>query len=361
MKKILPALTALALLIGGAACNRTPQWKIKGTVEGAANKPLIIESAFNGNWYPVDTVTIKADGNFATSLQAPQFPTIYRLSYDGKKAYIPVDSIETIVFTSNADNFDGSYSVSGSKDADNLTLVNSMISQAGPQAYRNDELKRKLAQMLLADPASITAYYIINSTTAEGRTIFDNTDRADLRVIGAVANAFAEQRPNDPRTAFLKNLFLGSKKSMMPESAVSDTIVANEIQFPEITLLDNNGREVSLSQVVAKGPVIISFTHYGAEYSPALNMELAGIYEQYAPSGLEIYQIGFDNDEFQWRQAAKKLPWVTVYNSAAVGSDYLMKYNVRQLPATFIINRKGELSERVTDPTQIKTAIKKYM
>lgn len=49
-------------------------------------------------------------------------------------------------------------------------------------------------------------------------------------MIGAVANAFASQRPSDPRTAFLASVYLTNRKnsgSFIP----SDTIVAQEIKL----------------------------------------------------------------------------------------------------------------------------------
>jgi hypothetical protein len=76
---------------------------------------------------------------------------------------------------------------------------------------------------------------------------------------------------------------------------------------------------------------------------------------------LEIYQIAFDDDEFEWKQSAKNLPWITVYNSPKVGSENLVKYNVSALPTTFIVNRKGELVERVDNPTRIASAVARYL
>ena len=83
-------------------------------------------------------------------------------------------------------------------------------------------------------------------------------------------------------------------------------------------------------------------------------------YEKYHNSGLEIYQVGLDEDEFQWKQSAKNLPWITVYNPSTTGADLLMKYNVQALPATFII-ANGELAKRVTDVTAISSDIAAHL
>ena len=77
--------------------------------------------------------------------------------------------------------------------------------------------------------------------------------------------------------------------------------------------------------------------------------------------GFEIYQVSVDPDEFKWRQSAKNLPWITVYNSSVDGTDNLIRYNVTNLPTAFIINRNGEIAERVNDITKLESTLNKYM
>ncbi|MDE6134581.1 MAG: hypothetical protein K2F79_03295, partial [Muribaculaceae bacterium] len=83
-------------------------------------------------------------------------------------------------------------------------------------------------------------------------------------------------------------------------------------------------------------------------------------YELYHSKGLEIYQIAFDDDEVAWKQAAANLPWTAVWNSPADGSALLYTYNVGAVPMTFVINRHGDISERVTDPAMLPKTVAKY-
>lgn len=361
MKKIF-ILMAVALSALTFSCRRSNSWEIKGHIENAPEATVVLESSFNGNWFPIDSVKTGNDGKFTLSHEASQFPSIYRLSFNGKKAYFPVDSIDRLTFEANAGSFDNGYTVTGTPGAEMLSKVNKMISEAGSNAGNNEDLKRSLSELVLEDPAGITAYYVINSSTATGNPIFSPSNRGDLRIIGAVANAYIEQRPNDPRTAYLKNLYLGARRATLDRSNLPvDTLVATEILLPEISLLDDTGVNRSLTEVVAGRPVLVNFTVYNSDYSPALNVELAKIYDLYSSKGLEIYQIAFDDDEFQWRQSAKNLPWITVFNSPKEGFTNLVKYNVDRLPMTFIINRNGELVERVEDPSKIASALARYM
>ena len=84
------------------------------------------------------------------------------------------------------------------------------------------------------------------------------------------------------------------------------------------------------------------------------------MYEKRHNQGLEIYQVAVDNDEFQWKQSARNLPWITVYNPPSTGSQILLNYNVSTLPTTYII-ANGELVERVDDITKLDSAVAPYL
>lgn len=364
--KIALGAAALALL---TACGHKDSWTVDGTIEGAdENQALILEASSNGRWYPLDTVILSRSGNFTFTQKAAGYPDIYRLRLADRSLYFPIDSVETVTVVAKADAFDTGYTISGSAEAERLMAVDRKLLEAASRlgtdgAVTDSLLKRELAGDLLVDPSGIVAYYIINKQLG-GVSLFNPADKRDLRVIGAVANAFSERRPNDPRTAYLTSLYTGNYARLVPRtpSAAADTIEAEALGMLDISLYDENGTKQSLSELAAKGhPVILNFTAYGAEASPAINVALNKAYEKYHAQGLEIYQVGVDDDEYQWRQSARNLPWITVYNSLHDGPGVLMRYNVTTLPATFIIGRDGEIKKRVDNLSTIDTAITPYI
>ena len=352
------AVMAVAAL---TACSGKGEWTVSGTVDGAEGQTMVLEASTNGRWYPLDSVKLPASGDFKISHKAMGYPDIYRLRLDGKSVYFPIDSIESVKVVANANAFDVDYTISGSPAADMLMDVDRKVMKAaaerGASSLQADTaLKRELGKLMLSDPAGIVSYYIVNKKVG-GVALYNPSDKFDNRVIGAVANAFSTIRPNDPRTEFLKAVFLTNR----PRTTVTaDTLAANELPIIEIDLYDNTGAEQSLQKVAQDNKVVVlNFTVYGAEASPAFNAELNKVYERYHNSGLEIYQIGFDDNEYQWRQAAKNLPWITVYNSSTDGVENLLHYNVSSLPATFII-ANGELVERVADVNSISSRVAKH-
>lgn len=361
MNSISRYILAIAAVATIASCSHDPKWTVDGKIEGAEGKSMVLEASDNGRWYAIDTISINSTGQFKASHAAAGYPDIYRLRLDNKTLYFPIDSIETVTVVTNANAFDHDYTLSGSTAAEILMHVDKRVMDAvehgGAAKLANDTLlKRELTGMLLGDPAGIVSYYIINKRVG-GMPIFDPTNKTDLRVIGAVANAFNQFRPTDPRSAYLKNLFLSNR----PLSSVpTDTIVAQELGLLDIELYDNKGKKQSLTKTAAGNSVVVlNFTAYGMEVSPALNVALNKLYERYHNQGLEIFQVAFDGDEYQWRQAAKNLPWICVYNSAADGDSHLARYNVGVLPAAFII-KNGSIAERVSDISKIESAVSKH-
>lgn len=357
--KINIAIACAALFLIG--CSGSNQWIINGKIDGANDKDLILEVSTNGRWYPIDTIRTDKNGSFSASHPASGYPDIYRLTLDGKSLYFPVDSIESVNISGNATDFDSNYTISGSKEAEEMMtankLINDAVAKVGPaEALTDSVLKRELGQLVVANPSGIVAYYVINKSIG-GKPLFNPADRTDVRIIGAVANAYSQLRQRDPRTSYLRNLYLSNRLY-----AGTDTIAAEVVNLFDINLYDDKGQSHSLVDLSKEGKVILlNFTVYDAEYSPLFNRALNEAYQRYNKQGFEIYQVSVDNDEFTWKQSARNLPWITVYNSPADGSKNLVRYNVQSLPTSYIINRKGELVERIEDADQLSAKIAKHI
>ncbi len=343
------------------ACGDTNEWTIAGNIADATGSTLYVDMAGVGGWVTLDSVRIDDDGDFSYSHAASAYPDIYRLRLDGKCIYFPIDSTETVSVKTDGRNFDRDFSLTGSAAASMLSeidrRINSVYDNPAVNADSISRLKRELANMWLSDRNSIVAYYLIQKQV-NGKHIFDPSDRFDLKVIGGVATAFKESRPDDPRTKYIERLYLQNRAI---NNAAIDTIVADEISFFDINLYDPQGNNRSLLELADKNKVVlISFTSYDEDFSPALNLALNKVYERYHDNGMDIYQVSFDNDEFFWRESARNLPWVTVHNPAVNGAELLFRYNIKTLPTLFVI-RNGELLERVTDLSDLDRTVTKYL
>lgn len=360
MKK-LHSIAAIGVLAALASCGSKSQWGIDGKIEGLAeNQSVVIEGVNQGSWYLIDTLKIDKKGKFSYRHDPQGYPDVYRLRLGNEAVYFPIDSVETVNIHAEASSF-ASGKRSGSVQASNMayvdSLINASVSAIGVEATITDEsLKRKLGEMIIGDPAGIVSYYIV-SKQIDGKPLFSAGRGIDKRLIGAVANAYSSRRPSDPRTSYLTRLFLSSRQ---PKQTTA-TIEAAEIGAPEISLFDQTGKEQSLNAVIGKGDVVlVNFTAYEAQDAPAFNVILADIYKKYHSAGLEIYQVSVDDNEYRWREAAKNLPWITVL-SPAHDATALSVYNVTSIPTSFIIDRTGQIVERIEDPSKLASAVARYM
>ena len=360
-KLITIALTSLALVAG--ACSGEKGWTVDGVVDGGEGRKLALEGFNTSRWYVIDSISVASNETFAYHSAKPApYPEILRLTLDGNSIYFPVDSVSTITVNTTADNFAGAYKLSGSEEAAEFMRVDSLLAVSPCGDARADSLvKRQLTQMVVDPNAGLmTAYYIVNKRI-DGKPLFAIENSRDLSVIGALAQRFKNERPDDPRTKILTDMFISAKSARLPR--VQSTVDVVETNLPaEISGYDVKGNKHSLSETVTKGKVtLLSFTVYSAEMSPAYNVILADLYNKYKDAGIEIFQIAYDPDEVAWKQTAVNLPWISIWNSPKDGVESLMKYNIGGFPVTYVIDRAGDIRERVDNPDELAKAVAKYI
>lgn len=361
MKKSIFLLGLFALIL--VSCD-SGKFSVDGKIDGAADTTLLVlEESSNGSWFIVDTVDVNSDGSFSVKAQAPEYPNIYRLRVGGDVICFPIDSLDHVTITTNMAKFATDYTMSGSDHAVQVMNIDKEAMKLANGKGSPDQIKafkRKVAEQIVENPAGIVAYYAINKYM-DGKPLYDPMNDDDLRIIGAVANAFYSFRPNDPRTNYLVNVLTTGQHRRRSQTEGMDTIFADETSLIDIALQDYNGVNHVLSEVAKKNRVVLlNFTAYQAEFSPVFNKLLNDIYNKYKTQGLIVYQISLDDDAVAWRQAAQNLPWITVYDHNGISSINVGAYQVTGIPTTFII-KNGEIVERVEDATRLEAATARNM
>lgn len=353
-----PLMAAMAVGMLTASCGDT-EFKIKGEAEGLDNVNLALEKADGaGSWMLIDSVHVGGNGSFSASVPAPGAPELYRLAHDGKYIYFPIDSVETLTFDIRGKEFGRNYSISGTPGAVAAARFDSLLNTlpANADAGALDAFKRRVFTEYLA-PAqgSLVSYYILTKSR-DGKALYDATLASDAKYFAAVATAFEQFKPNDPRTAMLKSVASQALRNARTAQGKQKVIEAPEIVSFEIARPDVNGQTRRLSELLGKGrPVILIFTALTAEKAPAYNAEIMKLHQS---GRADIFMVGLDDDRYGWRNAASNLPWVNVYDEDGSRSQSLVDYNVTAIPVAFIFNSAGELIDRADDPTQIAAKIR---
>ena len=374
-------LTVLGLcMFFFSACNNSSDFIVKGVVAGADGQLMYLENVGISNVVTLDSIKLAPGGKFKFTEKRPEYPDFYRLRLNNQLINFAVDSTETISFVADAGTFATSYSVEGSENSKAIKAItlaqldaNQAISRLRKEyedkmisdtTYRMkvlaaaDAYKEVAQKYIYSAPMSTAAYFALFQQI-DGLLFFDLYDRKDVKAYGAVATSYNHTYPESPRSKHLYNLTLQSMKVLRAQRPVDySNVETKEISFLDIELPDVRGEVVKLSTVAPGKVVLINFTAYQTEWSPALNMALGELYTKYHDQELEIYQVSLDSDFHFWRNGASNLPWVTVHDPQSVYSQVAGLYNVKQLPALFILDRKGNLVKRVEDVKKLEADVK---
>lgn len=372
MKKyvsLLPAvlLTAAVLL----SCQSEKTFEVKGELSAAGDQTLYLEHRGLGGVELLDSVKLKESGKFAFKEKAPVNPEFYQLRVGSQVAVFAIDSIETLQVRGDAKDLASTLSIENSpvneqiRQIDSQTRqVNIRISEAEKKhtAKAIDDVaylaeldsvltayKAEITKLILGNPSGAAAYYAVFQKV-DGYLIFDPYNKQDYAMFGAVATSWDRYYPGTPRSKHLYDFTMNAlktRKQQEQQAALLENVpVVSGLSLPDIVLTEVNGEKITLSSQKGK-VVVLDFTVYKSDFSPAHNMELNKIYSQHKAKGLEIYQISFDSDEHFWKNAASNLPWITVRDPQNVYSRLLSTYNVRDIPTAFVINRDGDVVARV--------------
>lgn len=374
-------LTALGLcMFLFSACNNSSDFTVKGVVSGADGQFMYLENVGVSNVVTLDSIKLASGGKFKFTEKRPTYPDFYRLRLNNQWINFSVDSTETISFVADAGTFATSYTVEGSENSKAIKTItlaqldaNQAISRLRKEyedkmisdtTYRSkvlaaaDAYKEVARKYIYSAPMSTTAYFALFQQI-DGLLFFDLYDKNDVKAYGAVATSYDHYYPESPRSKHLYNLTLQSMKVLRAQRPADfSNVEAKEISFLDIELPNARGEVIKLSSVAPGHVVLINFTAYQTEWSPALNMALGELYTKYHNQGFEIYQVSLDSDTHFWRNGASNLPWVSVRDPQSVYSQVAGLYNVKQLPALFILDRKGNLVKRVEDVKKLEADIK---
>lgn len=176
----------------------------------------------------------------------------------------------------------------------------------------------------------------------------------------AKAKEFYDALPEDmKKTRVAEDLFIRSTELLR----ASIGSVAPNFSAPTPT-----GEKVALNDI--KGKVtIIDF--WAAWCGPCRreNPNVVKLYEKYHGEGLEIIGVSLDgrpnqnNAKEDWIRAIEQdgLTWTQVSNLDGFRDNIARTYNVRSIPATFILNEKGEIAAKNLRGAQLEAKVKELL
>jgi thiol-disulfide isomerase/thioredoxin len=376
-------IASFGLLIFLNGCKENTDFTVQGVVTGAGDQTLYLDNTGLSGITTIDSIKLKQDGKFVFEHKRPKYPDFYCLRLKNKLIHFSIDSTETVTFNADANTFATSYTAEGSENAKAIKEITLAQLDANQEIHKLREsygmkmipdttyqqsvmklvksYKEIAKKYIYGAPMSPAAYFALFQQI-DGLWFFDLYDRNDSKAFAAVATSFHTYYPENPRTKQLESLALQSMKVTRGEREPSyDIHNVKEVDFLDINLSDINGKPVKLTDVAKGKTVLVNFTAYSENWSPQFNIILNGLYQKYKDSGFEIYQISLDNDENFWKNAVYRLPWVCVRDPQSIYSSIAATYNVRQLPALFLLNKKGVMFKRIDSMDSFENDIKSIL
>ena len=352
-------LTACSIAIMGlfTACNDNGgTYTINGEAKGFEDqKPVYVLKIVNDQPQPVDTLLIQNEA-FTGTFKTAEIGDIYLMRTDGVPAnllYFPENQDLHVVI--NKEN-PGASKVSGNPTTEgyyryisDFTDINKQMAELNTKAsvilqkYDQDseefrELEKEMMGYLELQ-ADIQKSYIKNNSNSIFSVIL-------------VRNLLQQQQiGTEEAEKMLSHLTPAIAKHKQTE-VVRQFIEANKTNLnvgsivPDFSAKTPEGEELALSDVLQQGKyTLIDF--WAAWCAPCRreNPNLVRLYEEYHDKGLEILGVSLDRNEKEWLGAIEKdkLTWHQISNLQFWDDPIAKEYNIRAIPASFIVDSEGKI------------------
>ena len=320
----------------------------------------------------IDSTQLNAKGNFEFSGERLTEPTFFLLKLS-EQNYITLlaDTTETIVINADGKHLEDSYELKNSigsvyvqilnrrlrklndgidkliKDYKKLDKKDNETAKQLETQYQNliQEHKDFVGEFIMENPRSFAGYYALFQRLNDNSyvmNVMDKQDQVYFATLGTSLNLFY---PESDRAKHLYDFVL-KVKTKQQQAKLTEVMLSNAEAsgFPDIEENDITGEKVKLSSLKGK-VVLLSFWASWDEPSRKENNHLKKLYSKYNKSGFEIYQVSLDRSKVLWENAIKQdeLPWINVSDLRYTESYAARLYNIRQLPANYLISKDGEI------------------
>jgi len=350
------------------ACTKTDRFEISGIIENAEKGKIYLDELEIEKVQPRDSVRISKKGEFKFK-GTTEYPRFYHLHLGNNKILpLLVAPGEKVMIHSTIKDFPYRYEIQGSEGSEHIKYLNDKLFSTREKldsiqnllniTPANDETRRSELinkyNKIVEDQRNFSIKFILDHMTSmasiyaiyqklDDKTyvLYKNKDIQILKITGAALDTIY------PESAHVRSLIANAAnlEKQIRNAGLQRLINSAESSLPEIALPNPDGDTICLSSL--KGKVfLLSFWASWDKKSTDFNLQLLELYKRYHQEGFEIYQVSLDTQREQWLKAIAfdELPWISVCGLNYPESMAAAVYNVTNLPTTYLVNRKGEIS-----------------
>jgi peroxiredoxin len=376
MKKIL--FIAVTAVMAFSSC-QSSKVNIAGRFVGLDADMVYLEQSTPLEQAIIDSVSLNEEGEFKLTINdVKQTPSLYYICYNNERLPLLLSGGDNIT-VSSAGNLLRNYEVEGSLESELLQqftrryvegamAMNDIISKISASEMNDDE-RKKMAQeytrikhetqrfqlgFIIENKANIAAVYALHQRLPNESNLFNGN--SDIVYYRTVVEALEQSYPETPYLPILR-----SQVARM-DAQINLLSQVTESNFPDIEMPDMYGKKQQLSTLSGK-VILLHFWSAGIGNSNALNADLKEIYGKYHDQGFEIFQVAVDTSKSAWVTAVQEqqLPWISVSDLLGNTSPTVGVYNVKKLPTSYLIDRKGNIVAKDLVDEELDAQIKKLI
>ncbi len=355
--KIMRRLTVLLvtlILISCASDSNT--FSLEGTAEGFADGTKIYVYEVDRNQPKViDTLTI-TDGNFSASYPKSEAITVNYLRVDNTNAsvvYFPEN--EDMKATIYKDSINSSY-ISGGKQNEAYRSFAQQIRSFNKR--KQSSMERFKQARNEQDNVAIASIQQENAALlneeGEYKKQFAQENSNSLFAVMLISEMLTRKEISAAEAAeFVDNL--SPKIAALPVTKDLKAVIANAkkadigSKAPDFSAPTPSGETMALQDALGKYTII----DFWASWCKPCRMEnpnVVKVYNKYHDKGLNIISVSLDKDsqKDRWIQAIKddNMDWYHVSNLMFWNDPIARTYNVRSIPATFLLDENGVIIDK---------------
>ncbi|HKL37314.1 MAG TPA: TlpA disulfide reductase family protein, partial [Bacteroidales bacterium] len=170
--------------------------------------------------------------------------------------------------------------------------------------------------------------------------------REDFKYFEKVDSALMASYPNSEPVKSLHGQVQEIRNRLKEDEASNERLALGN-KAPEIALPNPQGDTIELSELRGKY-VLLDFWASWCKPCRVENPNLVKAYKRHSDQDFEIYQVSLDRQRQSWINAIEKdnLDWYHVSDLKYWNSAAAQKYNIRSIPANFLLNKQGEIIDK---------------
>jgi peroxiredoxin len=359
----------LLMLLAGFGC-RSSKSEISGVIAGGEGQSLMLERLDVNQTSVIDSIQLGPNGSFSLNIHIEE-PELYLLkNSEGAIVNLLVSPGDRIFIETSFDSFGFGYRVEGSEESEGIRILveqlhrtrnelDSLQAVAGniedPESPQMDLIRNAYGQAFIKQNRFTIKYLVENmGSLSSVYALYQKYDgenlilgrEQDLQYFKAVADSLEITHPNSSLTLSLRT-DIEQREARFKETTQVNTLMemaGEETGMLDLSIPDREGKEISLASLKGK-VVLVTFWASGHSTSIEAMLQLKSTYNTYHDQGFEVYAISLDNNKIEWMSAIdfNEFNWINVSELSFPNSTAALLYNVSSLPATFLINREGDI------------------